>query len=115
MNALLDPELTDACERLKQSRNDCESLARSRGVKCGRLWAQHEASWDKLEELSRYDGGYTMLGLQEQLDDADRMCWEFAKELFGEDDYRAAMHNSSMIRGFIDGALNVWHQVSAKM
>jgi hypothetical protein len=84
-------------------------------VECGRLWAQHEASWNELQVLSRYDGGYNLHSLWEQLDDADRSPWEFSKDLFGEDDARGAMHHSAMIRGFVDGALNVWHHVSAKM
>jgi hypothetical protein len=39
MNALLEPELTAACERLKQSRNDCESVAHTvewSAAACGR-------------------------------------------------------------------------------
>ncbi len=127
--------MSNLIQRLKASKLARENAERADGVEAGRTWATEHAEFNELHNLSEWwdtaseDGRDVVLTTQEtdafgashQLacvirgeccrdrKDSDQF-WE---EAIGDDN--GQRHSDRFVRGFVEGALQVWNAVKDKL
>ena len=127
--------MDDVITRLRASKRRVEDEQYHEGEKAGREWAESDAEADELRNLDRWvsrlgheldtvfvdDTWGSAYSRAEQVafvvwpeHDGDRRVAEtFWEERLGDD--TSAADNPHFVRGFVDGALDLWHKVKDQL
>lgn len=117
-------EMANVINRLRELAKEETSAAEKAGIECGREWAKETATPKELRRLDEfrsdrnYEESMLMIDGQEgapslnvlsaiQGSEAD---WRDAEEFFSSES-QPMLSEEGFATGFVDGALEVWHQV----
>jgi len=130
-NAMLKHSISDAVERLKVSREkcqthahdshtkgecrtpmECEARDHSHGIVVGKEWAMTRAEWNELEDVTALSGEMSFAVLAVVLG-AHGYDPEKLAEDFGCDDYPDKFPADAEVAGFVEGARRIKSDVEA--
>jgi hypothetical protein len=122
-------------QRLRASKKELSDMKYATGFEAGKAWAMTRASVDEFERLKRYKGGFERsswgwegsFDLPKDVSDyspAESVAFAIGGENYNGDRTYAAdfwntidldMNEPAVIRGFADGALEIWDQVKDEL
>jgi hypothetical protein len=128
-------DMQDVITRLRASKQRVDDEQYHAGEQAGREWTEAEADADELQNLDRWverlghdietifadqrwDNAYTSaedvaFTVWPEHDGDRGMANAFWEERLGDD--TSAAENARFVRGFVDGALDVWHKVKDQL
>jgi hypothetical protein len=126
--------MNDVIARLRQSKKGCDQAAYQHGRNIGCRWAQKYAAYDELHRLANhfdylppleaemlfapmarcYSGAQLLhaiiIGVKEPEGEKSEWFWDAA---LGNDSSKA--NHPEFLRGFVEGALDVWTEVNGEL